>query len=130
MGFGFKDAGGTGYKDSGVGFRESTGSGVNESGFGLKGSSQQGSGPEKKKSVAGPTAEDQRRITEALKAGRIAAEKQQAQQAQKGFEEQRQWDQKQWEQRQQDDQRAFESRQREDQQAYEARLQQARDQQT
>ena len=95
-------------------------------GFGFKDSG--GSGY-KGKSVAGPTAEDQRRIAEALKAGRLATEKQQAQQAQKSFEDRRQWDQKQWEQRQQDDQRAFENRQREDQQAYEARLQQERDQQ-
>jgi hypothetical protein len=125
MGFGFKDSGGSGYKDTAVGYNESRqgtrpaagyGAGVGfkdsndlskPSGFGFKGTERLEGGNEAKKKEA-PDATEMRRAAEAaLRDERIAEEKRQAQES---FEN-RQREQARWEQKQAE-QRAFSDRAR------------------
>lgn len=122
MGFGFKDSGGTGYKDTSVGYKEqggkdqsvpgygtnggykaAHGTGVKGGGFGLNGVTPQESGGLKTKTTAPDPADIARRIAE------------EKARSQKAFE------QKQWEEQRQAEQRQFEDRQRQEQRAYEER---------
>lgn len=134
MGFGFKDSGGTDYKDSGVGYRAALGEGINpkvgykeshggtqQQGFGLKGFVPGESGGLKTKATAPDPAEIARRIAEEKEKSQKAFEKRER--------EQKQWEQKQFEQKKQNEQRQFEERQRQEQRACDEKMWQEKNRQ-